>query len=167
MRVAVVGAGAIGLLAAAGALEMGADVSVAARHPHQQEAAERIGAKVGTSGHYDVVIEAAGSESSLQQCIDLLGPHGTVSIPGVHYAPVAVNLSGHLFHVEGRIIPSMGYATTNGRRDMAEAAAMLAANLDIVDTVITHRFGVDEAPEAFRVAADKSTKAIRVVISFD
>jgi threonine dehydrogenase-like Zn-dependent dehydrogenase len=167
MRVAVVGAGAIGLLAAAGALEMGAEVSVAARHPHQQEAAERIGAKVGTSGQYDVVIEAAGSESSLQQCIDLLGPHGTVSIPGVHYAPVAVNLSGHLFHVEGRIIPSMGYATTDGRRDMAEAAAMLAAKPDVVDTIITHRFPLEDAPEAFRVAADKSTRAIRVVLSFD
>src|SRR5205085_2023390 len=47
-RVAVVGAGALGLLAVAGARRMGADeVSIGARHPHQKEAGERLGARVG------------------------------------------------------------------------------------------------------------------------
>src|SRR5206468_872405 len=59
-RVAIVGAGALGLLAAAGARRMGAEVvAIEARHPHQREAAERVGATVGTDGDYDVVIEAA------------------------------------------------------------------------------------------------------------
>src|SRR4051794_12101231 len=47
-RVAVVGAGGLGLLAVAAAREQGAsDVGVDARHPHQAEAAERLGAQVG------------------------------------------------------------------------------------------------------------------------
>jgi threonine dehydrogenase-like Zn-dependent dehydrogenase len=41
---------------------------------------------------------------------------------------------------------------------------MLADEPDIARTIITHRFPIDDASEAFRVAADKSTKAIRVVI---
>ena len=73
-RVAVVGAGALGLLAAAGALRMGAaEVALEARHPHQREASARLGASVGTSGVYDVVVEAAGSLESLARCGELVG----------------------------------------------------------------------------------------------
>ena len=63
--VAVVGAGGLGLLAAASARHQGAaQVAIEARHPHQRVAAERLGAQVGTSGTYDIVVEAAGSEES-------------------------------------------------------------------------------------------------------
>ncbi len=166
-RVAVVGAGGLGLLAAAGALEMGAgEVAIEARHPYQQEAAERIGAKVGTSGHYDVVIEAAGSESSLNQSLELAGPGGAVSVLGVHYGPVNINWQA-MFHHETKLIPSMGYSTRDGRRDMAEAAAMLASKPDLVSTVITHRFPLEDAAEAFRVAGDRSAQAIRVVLDIE
>jgi threonine dehydrogenase-like Zn-dependent dehydrogenase len=47
---------------------------------------------------------------------------------------------------------------------MEEAAAMLAAEPEIARTVITHRFGVQDAVEAFRVASDRASGAIRVVI---
>ena len=47
-RVAVVGAGALGLLAVAGAHRRGCDrVALEARHPHQKEAGERLGADIG------------------------------------------------------------------------------------------------------------------------
>ena len=66
-RVAVVGAGAIGILAAVGVQSMGgSEVALEARHPHQHEARERVGAEVPTD-HYDVVIETAGSESGLRR----------------------------------------------------------------------------------------------------
>ena len=66
-RVAVVGGGAIGLMAVAAARAMGAEeVSLEARYPHQIELGERLGA-TQPSGLYDVVIEAAGSESALHR----------------------------------------------------------------------------------------------------
>ena len=43
-----------------------------ARHPHQHEARERIGAVVPTTG-YDVVIEAGGSESALSRAVEWPG----------------------------------------------------------------------------------------------
>ena len=65
-RVAIVGAGALGLLAAAGARRMGVtDIALEARHRFQIEAAERLGVPVGTDGLYDVVVEAAGTVESL------------------------------------------------------------------------------------------------------
>jgi threonine dehydrogenase-like Zn-dependent dehydrogenase len=47
---------------------------------------------------------------------------------------------------------------------MAQAAELLAARPEIADSVITHRFALDEAPEAFRVAADRRAGAVKVVV---
>lgn len=163
-RVAVVGAGALGLLAVAGAQAQGGeDVALEARHPHQKEAGERVGARIGTDGLYDVVIEAAGSPESLARCIELVAPHGIISVLGVHRGPVEVNWMG-MFHKEAKLMPSLGYCSHDGRREMEDAAAMLAEDPEIARALITHRFPIADAEEAFRVAADKSTGAIRVVI---
>lgn len=163
-RVAVVGAGALGLLAAAGARHKGAtDVDVEGRHPHQLEAAERLGAGTATSGTYDVVVEAAGTAESLARATELVGPRGTVVVLGVHTGPVEVPWM-NLFHHEARLVPSLGYCRHEGGRDMEEAAAMLAADPEIVGALVTHRFPMEDAAEAFRVADDRASGAIRVVI---
>jgi threonine dehydrogenase-like Zn-dependent dehydrogenase len=163
-RVAVVGAGALGLLAVAGARRLGAqDVALEARHPHQQLAGERLGAQIGGRGTYDVVVEAAGSLESLARCGEIVAPGGTIVVLGVHFGPVQLDWMP-LFHREARLIPSLGYCSHEGVREMEEAAALLAAEPEIARTVITHRFGVTEAVEAFRVAADRASGAIRVVI---
>jgi 2-desacetyl-2-hydroxyethyl bacteriochlorophyllide A dehydrogenase len=163
-RVAVVGAGALGLLAVAGARRLGSeDVALDARHPHQRHAGERLGARVGPSGVYDVVVEAAGTEESLARCGELVAPGGTIVVLGVHFGPVKLDWMP-LFNREARLIPSLGYCAHDGVREMEEAATMLAEDPEIAGTVITHRFALDDASEAFRVAADKSSGAIRVVI---
>ncbi len=162
--IAVVGAGALGLLAVAGARQMGATViDLEARHPHQRQAGERLGARPDPRGLYDLVIEAAGTRESLARSIDLVAPGGTVVVLGVHMG--TVDLDWHqLFMKETRLVPSLGYCTHDDRREMEEAAAMLADQPDVADTVITHRFPLEEAVEAFRVAATKSEGAIRVVL---
>jgi threonine dehydrogenase-like Zn-dependent dehydrogenase len=163
-RVAVVGAGALGLLAVAGAHRMRAeDVALEARHPHQEEAGERLGARIGSAGLYDVVVEAAGTPSSMARCAELVAPGGTIVVLGVHFGPVQLDWMP-LFHREARVIPSLGYCAHEEGREMEDAAAMLAANPEIARTVITHRFPIEDAGEAFRVAGNKTSGAIRVVI---
>ncbi len=163
-RVAVVGAGGLGLLAVAGARRQGVEnVAVEARHPHQREAAERLGARVGTEGLYDVVVEAAGSPASVDRSIELVAPHGTIVSVGVFFGPVELNWMG-LFNREARIIPSLGYCAHDAGREMDDAAAMLASEPEIARALITHRFPIEDAVEAFKVAADRTSGAIRVVI---
>ncbi|OHV43965.1 alcohol dehydrogenase [Parafrankia soli] len=163
-RLAVVGAGALGLLAAAGARRQGApEVDLEARHPHQVEAGERLGAKVGTTGLYDVVVEAAGTSASLARAVDLVAPGGTVVVVGFHMGTVEVNWSP-LFHREARLIPSMSYCRHANGREMEDAAAMLADSPEIARALITHRFPLEDAVEAFRVAADRKAGALRVVV---
>lgn len=163
-RVAVVGGGALGLLAVAGARRMGAEVvALEARHPHQWAAGERLGARAGTDGGYDVVVEAAGTSASIARSIELVAPRGTVVVLGVHLGTVELDWMP-LFHREARVIPSLGYCQHEDGREMEHAAAMLADDPEIARTLITHRFPIEDAEEAFRVAGDKSSGAIRVVI---
>jgi 2-desacetyl-2-hydroxyethyl bacteriochlorophyllide A dehydrogenase len=163
-RVAVVGAGALGLLAVAGARRTGAkDVALEARHPHQREAGERLGARVGAQGAYDVVVEAAGTPASMARAIELVAPRGTIVVLGVHLGPVELDWMP-LFHREASVIPSLGYCRHEETLEMQEAAAMLADDPEIARTLITHRFPIDDAVEAFRVAGDRASGAIRVVI---
>jgi 2-desacetyl-2-hydroxyethyl bacteriochlorophyllide A dehydrogenase len=163
-RVAVVGAGALGLLAVAGARRLGAaEVALQARHPYQKEAGERLGAHVDPDGRYDVVVEAAGTQESLAKCGELVAPGGTIVVLGVHFGPVQLDWMP-LFHKEARIIPSLGYCAHDGGREMEDAAAMLAEDPEIVRTLITHRFPIEDAAEAFRVASERSAGAVRVVI---
>jgi threonine dehydrogenase-like Zn-dependent dehydrogenase len=143
---------------------MGADeVTLDARHPHQREVGERLGATIGATGTYDVVVEAAGTVESLARAVDLVAPRGIVVVLGVHVGTVEVNWTP-LFHREARLLPSLGYCRHDGVREMEQAAAMLADDPEIVRSVITHRFPLEDAAEAFRVAGDRSAGAIRVVL---
>jgi threonine dehydrogenase-like Zn-dependent dehydrogenase len=118
---------------------------------------------VGAEGRYDIVVEAAGSMESLARCGELVAPGGTIVVLGVHFGLVELDWMP-LFHHEARLIPSLGYCARDGVREMDEAAAMLAEHPVIAETVITHRFALEDATEAFRVASDRSSGSIRVVI---
>ncbi len=163
-RVAIVGAGALGLLAVAGAHRMGVEeVAIEARHPHQIEAAEQLGSQIGTTGLYDIVVEAAGSAESFARCAELVAPGGTIVVLGVYFGNVELDWMP-LFHREARLIPSLGYCRHDGGREMDEAAEMLAEDPAIARALITHRFPLQDAVEGFRVAADRAAGAIRVVL---
>ncbi|PZD97906.1 alcohol dehydrogenase, partial [Klebsiella pneumoniae] len=59
-----------------------AEVALEARHDHQRAIGERFGATAPV-GLYDVVIEAAGSDSSLLRAVELARPRGTMVVIGV------------------------------------------------------------------------------------
>lgn len=161
-RVAVVGAGAIGVLAAASLQSMGVpEVALLARHPHQHEARERL--EVGVpSGHFDVVIETAGSESGIHRAVELARPGGTVVHLGV-YDDIDWPMQ-QCFMKEVALRPSLGYCGHDGRREFTESATMLSERPELADMLITHRFPIEDAAEAFRTAQDRSRGVFRVVV---
>jgi threonine dehydrogenase-like Zn-dependent dehydrogenase len=99
----------------------------------------------------------------LARCGELVAPGGTIVVLGVHFGPVQLDWMP-LFHKEARVIPSLGYCAHEGGREMEDAAAMLADDPDIARTLITHRFPLEDAAEAFRVASERASGAVRVVI---
>jgi threonine dehydrogenase-like Zn-dependent dehydrogenase len=56
------------------------------------------------------------------------------------------------------------YGHHHGKREFAEAVDVLAARPDIATSLITHRFALVDAAEAFRVAGDRASGAIKVVL---
>jgi 2-desacetyl-2-hydroxyethyl bacteriochlorophyllide A dehydrogenase len=163
LRVGIVGGGAIGLLMVAAAQRMGApEVSLDARYPHQREVGERLAATTAV-GLYDVVIDAAGSGSALQRAVELTRPGGTIVVLGVYESDV-VWPQYECFMKELRTVPSLGFCRHGGRKEYESAAEMLARRPELADSLITHRFPIEDAAEAFRVAADKSSGALRVVL---
>ena len=110
-----------------------------------------------------MVIEAAGSESSLHRCTELARPGGTVGVLGV-FGPDVVWPQLECFIKELRTVPSLGYCRHQHGRDFDDAAALLASDRDLVEALVTHRFPIEDAAEAFRVASDKSAGARRVVV---
>lgn len=164
-RVAVVGAGTIGLLAVAAAVATGCEVGLVARHEHQLAAAEALGA-TPAEGEYDVVVDAAGSESALKQVTRLSRPGASVVVLSTHWGSVPLPGIPSLMK-ELRYQWSFTYGRHAGGRDVDTAAMVLARRPEIARAVVTHRFPLPDAAEAFAVAADRRAGAIKVVLEPD
>ena len=161
-RVAVVGAGSIGLLAVAAARAVGATVGLVARHDAQAAAGERLGA-TPAAGEYDVVVECAGTESALQTSCELAKPGAVLLLLSSYWG--SINLPGFMLMMkELRVQASSMYGRHAAGRDVDGAAALLAATPELPLAVITHRLPLEAAPEAFRIARDRKAGAIKVVL---
>ena len=65
---------------------------------------------------------------------------------------------------ENKVAPrTKPYSSTDGVKDFTIAAKVLAAQPEIGKKIITHRFNLDEAEDAFAIAGDKNSKSIKVV----
>jgi len=161
-RVAVVGAGMIGLAAALVAHTEGCPVDVMARHDAQRAAAQRIGAGVEPDGEYDLVVDAAGTDSALRTCFDLLRPGGTVALVASYWEPVTFP---QFFSIkEPVVVGSNMHGHDETGRDMDAAARILAESPGAAPALITHRFPLDRAADAFAAASDRASGAIKVVL---
>jgi threonine dehydrogenase-like Zn-dependent dehydrogenase len=161
-RVAVVGGGTLGVASVAAAVHLGCEVGVAARHPHQAAAAESVGGR-RVEGHYDVVIDAAGTSSAFNQAIGLTRVRGTIALLGTYWEEVAL-AAAPIGLKELDVVGCMAYGHLGGHREVDDAATLLAAVPELAPALITHRFPLDDAPEAFRVAADRGAGAIKVTL---
>jgi len=163
-RVAVIGGGTIGQMALVVAKETGASVDLSARHERQIEAARRLGAG-SVEGHgYDVVIEAAGTASALAEAAERCRPGGTIVLLG-SYWDGSVEMPGMAIGMkELTLVPAVMYGRRGPSRDVDVAATILARHPELPDIVVTHRFPLDAAADAFSVASDRSAGAIKVVL---
>jgi L-iditol 2-dehydrogenase len=162
-RVAIVGGGAIGLCATAAAVTAGCRVSLSARHDLQREVGERLGALPLAAGEADVAIDCAGTSESLAQCAELLRPNGTLLLLAAAWGPM--QLPGFTFVAKelALTVASM-YGRSAQGRDADAAAALLAAKPAIGELLVTHRFPLAAAADAFAAARDRKAGAIKVVL---
>jgi 2-desacetyl-2-hydroxyethyl bacteriochlorophyllide A dehydrogenase len=161
-RVLVVGGGSVGLLTAAAARAMGADVDISVRHDRQRQAADAIGAGLEPGGGYDVVFDAAGTQTAIDVATDQVRPGGTIVVVATYWSPVEIGIA--LLMKEAHLVPATTYGDHGGRREYATAVDLLATMPDLFDAVVTHRFNLSDAPEAFRAATDRQGGAIKILL---
>jgi threonine dehydrogenase-like Zn-dependent dehydrogenase len=177
--VAVIGAGAIGLTSLLAARAMGAGaVYVLARHAHQAQLARELGAaaallgtpdeaaaevRAQTAGRgVDLVIETVGGDApTLNQAWTLVRRRGRVVVLGVFGHPVPVDL-GKPLGLEATVVFPVCYGEQDGRHDYEVAIDLMASGKAPVSRLLTHRFPLEEASQAFATAADKSTGSVKV-----
>lgn len=171
--VAVVGAGTIGLLVLAVvrhlgarrvvvtdvlpakrdlALALGADAVVDGRAP---DAVAGVREALGESA--DVVFDCVAVQSTVDQAVGMALKAGTVVVVGVPSSPVTVDLPV----LQDQQVRLQGTATYLPQ-DYADAVAMLRAGAVDVATLISGRFPLDAAAEAF--AAADSGQHVKVLL---
>lgn len=175
-RVAVLGAGTVGLLAILAARAAGAgEIFVTARYPHQAERARALGAThvvtnpeellaaVGPAS-IDVVVETVGGRSNaLTEAVNVVGYGGRIVMLGVFDGSPA--LPGLPFaQRELTLVGSYCYAHDARVGDFAQATTMVAQYRDLLADLVTHRFKLDEVTRAYATAADKQSGSIKVQI---
>lgn len=172
-HVAIVGAGAAGLLAITAARHLGAArVSVVARHPHQAVAAKELGADrvlgpddpVADLGA-DLAVEAVGgSADSLSVALSAVRARGEVVVIGIFDEPQSIS-SRRVTYREARLYFPVTYGVQDGVRDFDLALEVLIREQDSLAGLITHTMPLADVAEAFELAANKKAGALRVVVT--
>jgi threonine dehydrogenase-like Zn-dependent dehydrogenase len=160
--VLVIGGGPIGLCTMAVARHLGGVVEQIANRPERQAAAEQLGVRAANGTNYDIVLDAAGTQSSIDRATALVRPGGTLGILANFWQPVTIGIS--LLMKEVALVPAFTYGHHHGDSEFDEAVQLLGALPELPRAVITHRFPLVEAHEAFRLASDPRSAAIKVVI---
>ncbi len=168
-RVAVVGAGMLGLLAtqllAAGGP---AELTVVHTRPTRAEHAIRCGATTfvtrdaagAHAGRYDVVIETAGAAGAARLATVLVRRGGRVVLTGLPARdddpPSPVDL------VLNQITVHTVFGASS--RAWSHAVRTFAAGLLDPAPLMTHEIGLDDAVEAFRVLREERATAVKVLL---
>ena len=138
------------------ALEFGADVVI---DNGREDAVARIMELTGGLGA-DVAVEAVGVPETFELCTQVIRPGGRVANAGVHGHPATLHLETLWIRdvlittglVDTSTTPKLLRLIESGRLDPRPFA--------------THRFELDEFPEAYDVFADAaSTNALKVVLA--
>jgi threonine dehydrogenase-like Zn-dependent dehydrogenase len=151
------------LLTVAALRSWGVKADIVARHPHQQQAAEALGGRVidrPARSDYLCTFDAVCTQETLDACVHATMPGGRVLEFGMFWGQV--QFTNAILFKEVSIVPAMGYARSADHDDFRDAADLAGNHPHLADTLVTHTFTLEDAPEAFRVAADRASGAIKV-----
>ena len=139
-RVAIVGAGPIGLMLCACVADAGGAPEVVGGRPERRELVPLFGGETGEGEGADVVIEAAGTEEAWQSAVELVRPGGTVVFFGGREANAALRVDAYRLHYEELTLRG---AFHHAPRHVRAALAFLASGAYPWERLVTHRVGLE------------------------
>jgi L-iditol 2-dehydrogenase len=180
MRVLVLGAGTVGLLAALAARAQGAsEVWISARHASQAALARDVGAtrilsegeaspaelaRSASAAPIDLVLETVGGGAdTLNAAAAAVRRGGAVAVVGMFLAPVRLDTLPLLLK-EATLAWSYCYGRGAEPCDFAAATRLLADHREPAARLLTHAVPLAEAGRAFDLAADRKGGTIKVSV---
>jgi L-iditol 2-dehydrogenase len=139
--VAVVGIGPIGLMLCAAAKDAGANVVAVGGREERRELVPAFGGTPGDGQGADVVIEAAGTEDSWAEALDLVRAGGTVVFFGGLERGTDLAVDTYRLHYEELTLVGSFHHTP---KTVRAALAFLASGAHPWERLVTHRVGLDE-----------------------
>jgi L-iditol 2-dehydrogenase len=143
-RVAIIGAGPIGLQLCACVADAGGRPEVVGGRPERRELVHLFGGALGDGERADVVIEAAGTEEAWQRALELVRPGGTVLYFGGRERGAELHVDAHRLHYEELTLRG---AFHHAPRHVRAALAFLASGAYPWERLITHRVGLEGVGE--------------------
>ncbi|MBW3637715.1 MAG: zinc-binding dehydrogenase, partial [Armatimonadetes bacterium] len=159
--VAILGAGPIGLcLAQTVRLAGAARVWIHDPLQYRQSFAAHFGAlPLPQNAEADVVIEAAWARESVQHAMDIARPGGTVVLVGIPFED-SVTFSHSVARRKGlTILMSRRMNNTYPR-----AIRLVESGQVDLESLITHRFSLEETPQAFEMNAKYQDDVVKIII---
>jgi L-iditol 2-dehydrogenase len=142
-RVAILGAGPIGLMLTACVADAGGRAEVVGGRSERRALVPEFGGETGDGLGADVVIEAAGTEAAWQRALDLVRPGGTVVFFGGREQDAELRVDAHRLHYEELTLRG---AFHHAPRHVRAALAFLASGAHPWERLITHRVRLDDVP---------------------
>lgn len=175
--VLITGAGPIGIMAAAVAQKVGArHILVTDLNPYRLALAQKMGAtlainpqevsipdamqKLGLTEGFDVALEMSGNGVALNQTVEAVRHGGKIALLGIPPKNTAINWDHVIFKglflkgIYGREMFETWYKMIN----------LIQSGLDLTP-IITHRFGINDYPQAFATMA--SGLSGKVILDWD
>lgn len=173
-RVAILGAGSIGLLSILSAYAFGAkEVFISARHQHQQELAQHLGAtKIFSSAdellaelgdqYIDTVIETVGgTANTLHESVQIAKTGATILMLGAFRGSPGFPGLRFLTH-ELSLVASNCHGHEMSDSDFQVSCDLIERFQALLEPIITHRLKLDQVSKAFEIAEDKRSGSIKV-----
>jgi L-iditol 2-dehydrogenase len=172
---AVLGAGPIGLCAIMALKADGVGTLFATEKVEAREAAAKK-AGAGWTGNpdredivagiqareplgLDLVFECCGDQAALDQAVSLLKPGGTLVVVGIPLEPRVSFDSGRLRRKEIRV-----QSVRRQNKCLERAVGLIHAGRIEVDFLATHFFELEEAREAYEIAAERRDGVIKAIV---
>ena len=178
--VVIVAQGPIGLCATAGAKLRGASLIIAVDGVQARlDVARTLGADVTidytktdplteimrlTQGlGVDVAIEALGTQATFEQCLRALKPGGTLSSLGVYSGKLSLPLDAFAAGLgDYRIITTL---CPGGKERMRRLMNVIVSGRVSLESMVTHRFKLDEIEQAYDLFANQRDGVLKVAIT--
>ncbi|SEG91595.1 Threonine dehydrogenase [Actinacidiphila yanglinensis] len=144
------------------ALALGADLAFA---PDELPEEYRTGSSRATDARPDIVLEATGVTGGLKTAGSMVRPFGTLCVVGYHHTGDAM-MDMDLWYKAVTVVNGFCPDRTRLIAAMRETLDLIAERRFSYAPLVTHRFGLDDVDEAFRLMEEAGPDFVKGVVVF-